>query len=61
MTISLCALSAGCATTTDSYCDIASLLYFDTPVTVEWLIENDPSLLRDIVVHNEQVHGLCKP
>jgi hypothetical protein len=57
---SLTALVSGCATTTDSYCDIASLLYFDTPVTVEWLNNHDPSLLREIVIHNEQVEALCR-
>ena len=57
---SLIALVTGCATTTDSYCDVASLLYFDTPVTVEWLNDNDPSLLREIVIHNEQVQKLCR-
>ena len=53
------ALSAGCVTTTNSYCDIASPLYFDTSVTIQWLSEHDPSLLREIVIHNEQVQGLC--
>jgi hypothetical protein len=57
--MSLVALNAGCVTTTDSYCDIASPLYFNTPVTVEWLSGNDPSLLRDIVIHNEQFEGIC--
>ena len=56
----LSALVSGCVTTTDSYCDIASPLYFNTLVTVEWLNDNDPSLLREIVIHNEQVQKLCR-
>jgi len=56
---SLTALASGCAKINDSYCDIASPLYFDTSVTIQWLSEHDPSLLREIVIHNEQVQGLC--
>ena len=55
----LTALASGCVKSSDSYCDIASPLYFDTSVTVQWLSEHDPSLLREIVIHNEQVQGLC--
>ena len=55
----LTGLSSGCVKSSDSYCDIASPLYFDTSVTVQWLNEHDPSLLREIVIHNEQVQGLC--
>jgi hypothetical protein len=55
----LTALASGCVKSNDSYCDIASPLYFDTSVTIQWLSEHDPSLLREIVIHNEQVQGLC--
>ena len=60
LTPTLClALLAGCVKSNDSYCDIASPLYFNTSVTVQWLSEHDPSLLREIVIHNTQVQGLC--
>ena len=55
----LTGLVSGCVKSADSYCDIASPLYFDTSVTIQWLSEHDPSLLRGIVIHNEQVQGLC--
>jgi hypothetical protein len=54
------ALSAGCVTTTNSYCDIASPLYFDDSRTVIWLSENDDDLLRDIIIANETWAALCK-
>jgi hypothetical protein len=57
---SLIALVGGCVRTTDSYCDIASPLYFENIASVDWLNQNDPSLLREIVIHNEQVQGLCR-
>lgn len=54
------ALSAGCVRiTTDSYCDIASPLYFDTDDTVSWLLRNDKALLIDIIVHNETTARIC--
>jgi hypothetical protein len=56
----LVGLNAGCATlTTDSYCDIASPLYFDTEQTVSWLLQNDHTLLVDIIVHNETNRRIC--
>jgi len=56
----LVGLNAGCATlTTDSYCDIASPLYFDTEQTVSWLLQNDRTLLVDIIVHNETNRRIC--
>ena len=59
--ISACALMlSGCASlTTDSYCDIASPLYFDTDETVSWLLRNDRTLLVDIIVHNETTKRIC--
>jgi hypothetical protein len=54
------ALGAGCVRiTTDSYCDIASPLYFDTGATVSWLLRNDRTLLVDILAHNETTSRLC--
>jgi hypothetical protein len=55
-------LSAGCARiATDGYCDIASPLYFDTDRTVSWLLQNDRTLLVDIIVHNETTRRICNP
>ena len=56
----LTGLVSGCVKTSDSYCDIASPLYFDSQQTVTWLAENDRSLLTDVVIHNEQVTRICK-
>ena len=51
---------SGCATlANDSYCDIASELYFDTDDTVSWLLQNDRTLLVDIIVHNETTRRIC--
>ena len=56
----LTALLSGCGmTTADSYCDIASPLYFDDNNTVDWLLQNDRALLVDIVVHNETNARIC--
>lgn len=43
----------------NSYCDIASPLYFDSMRTAEWLMENDRKLLTDIVINNETHERLC--
>jgi len=43
----------------NSYCDIASPLYFDSMQTAEWLMENDRKLLTDIVINNETHEKLC--
>lgn len=51
---------AGCVkVTANSYCDIASPLYFDSTKTPEWLIEHDLKLLTGIVINNETHEGLC--
>jgi hypothetical protein len=47
-------------TTTNSYCDIASPLYFDDSRTVIWLSENDNNLLAEIIIANETWASLCK-
>lgn len=51
--------AAGCVKIGDSYCDIASKLYFDDNATVDWLLQNDRSLLVDIIVHNETNTRIC--
>ena len=52
---------AGCVKVgTNSYCDIASPLYFDSLKTAEWLIEHDRKLLTDIVINNETHERLCQ-
>ena len=58
--ILLCAtmLLSGCVKQSE-YCDIASPLYFDDERTVIWLSDNDPSLLRDIVINNEIWADIC--
>ena len=59
--ILLIAPLGGCAIgTTNSYCDIASPLYFDHSQSVIWLSENDNELLRDIIIANETWAALCK-
>ena len=52
-------LLSGCDVPTGNYCDIAKPLYFNTSQTIDWLAENDESLLRDIVIHNETT-ARCK-
>jgi hypothetical protein len=56
----LIALMSGCVRS-DGYCDIASSLYFDTDRTVSWLLQNDRTLLVDIIVHNETTRRICSP
>ena len=51
---------AGCVKVeANSYCDVASPLYFDSMRTAEWLMENDRKLLTDIVINNETHERLC--
>lgn len=53
-------LLAGCTTTHGgSYCDINKPVYFSAQATVDWLAENDPQFLRNIVINNETYAGLC--
>jgi hypothetical protein len=35
------------------FCDIARPIYFNSEEVVDWLLENDEALLRDLVSHNE--------
>jgi len=58
--ILLTGLTSGCAKISgDSYCDVVSPMYFGTDETVSWLIQNDRTLLVDIVVHNETAKRIC--
>jgi hypothetical protein len=54
------ALAGGCAPTGGDYCDIARPVWFGSDAVVDYLQEADPDLLRGVVVHNEQVRGLCR-
>lgn len=49
------ALLSGCAAPSGDFCGIARPIYFDRPAVVSWLAENDVSLLRGVVAHNEMV------
>jgi hypothetical protein len=46
----------GCAKTpSGDFCDIARPIYFDGEIVVDWLLDNDEQLLRNVVAHNEIV------
>lgn len=51
--LSSAALLSGCAKTTGDFCDISRLMYFKSEGVVDYLVDNDPDLLRGIVAHNE--------
>lgn len=57
--VTLCAagLLSGCAGQTPSgdFCDIARPIYFDGEIVVDWLLDNDETMLRDVVSHNEMI------
>ena len=57
----LIVLVSGCGMTisSDSYCDIAGPLLFDSQETVDWLLANDRTLLVDVIVHNETQDRIC--
>lgn len=55
VTLSSLVLVAGCETPTGDFADIAKPIVFSSEETVDWLAENDESLLRQIVAHNELV------
>lgn len=60
MCILLSVLVSGCVTTASEYCDVVSPILFGNDETVDWLLDNDRSLLEDIIVHNEQASDLCR-
>lgn len=57
--ISWTALLSGCATSGDSYCDLAGPIYFEDEASLLWLMEHDRRLVEDIVVNNETYSSLC--
>jgi hypothetical protein len=58
--ISSVVLLSGCVTTVSNYGDIAKPILMGSMNTVDWLADNDESLLRQIVSHNEKVEQLGK-
>ena len=48
-------LASGCAASTSEFCAIARPIYIVGDDVVDWLAENDETLLQDIVIHNETV------
>ena len=61
MTLALLTLPvAGCVTSANNYCDIASPLYFENNSVVDTLARDDRSLLSAIVTHNETWGRLCR-
>lgn len=59
MTLSGAALLSGCVAPSGDFCLISQPMYFEDEDVVQWLSENDPSLLEGITVHNEQVERIC--
>jgi hypothetical protein len=60
-TLTSCSLLvSGCAKISgDTYCDLTSPLIFDSDEVVDYLIESDTKLLRDIIIHNETHEKVC--
>jgi hypothetical protein len=57
----LTVLISGCAKISgDTYCDLASPMYFDNQDTVEYLLHQDKNLLLDVLIHNETHEKVCK-
>ena len=53
-------LASGCAKISgDTYCDLTSPIIFDSDEVVDYLIERDKKLLRDIIIHNETHEKVC--
>jgi hypothetical protein len=53
-------LASGCAKISgDTYCDLTSPIIFDSDEVVDYLIERDAKLLRDIIIHNETHEKVC--
>jgi hypothetical protein len=53
-------LLSGCVTQSGNFGDIATPIMMGSMKTVDWLADNDESLLRQIVSHNEKVERLGK-
>jgi len=60
LTLSSAALLSGCVKLSSNYGDLAKPIMLGSMNTVDWLAENDESLLRQIVSHNEKVEQLGK-
>jgi len=57
----LTVLISGCAKISgDTYCDLASPMYFDNQDTVDYLLHQDKNLLLDVLIHNETHQKVCK-
>lgn len=52
-TLSGTALLSGCVSPSGDFCDVARPIYMDSEAVVDWLLENDEAMLRDVVSHNE--------
>ena len=56
----LTVLISGCAKISgDTYCDLASPMYFDNQDTVDYLLHQDKNLLLDVLIHNETHQKVC--
>jgi len=56
----LTVLISGCAKISgDTYCDLASPMYFDSQETIEYLLHQDKDLLLDVLIHNETHQKVC--
>ena len=55
VTLSSLVLVTGCAASTSEFCAIARPIYIGGDDVVDWLAENDETLLQDIVIYNETV------
>jgi len=52
---------SGCAKISgDTYCDIASPMYFNNENVISYLSENDSELLKDVLIHNETHLKVCE-
>jgi hypothetical protein len=58
--ISSAVLLSGCVKPVSNYGDLAKPILLGSTDTVDWLADNDESLLRQIVSHNEKVEQLGK-
>ena len=57
---SLTVLTSGCAKiTADTYCDVASPIYFTGSDSIDLLMREDKELLVDVMIHNETHERIC--
>lgn len=55
--VSLPVLLSGCVS---SECDWTRPIFFGGQPTIDWLLKNDPTMLTDVLVHNETRERICK-